>query len=86
MTPTAWQAYQEPIDDYNRWDRQENEEHPWDREINRLRAQDEHGPHDRPAPTQEGRVVCMELDDIKRWMEARARQRAEQEETNARNL
>ena len=83
---TAWQAYQQPIDDFNRWDRDENDEHSWDREIDRLHAQDEHDDHDRPAPAQEGRIVCMELDDNKRWMDATARQRTEQEETNARNL
>lgn len=81
---TAHQAYQEPIDDLNRWDRHENEEHSWDREIDRLHAQDEHG---QPTPPQQtGAVVCMELEDIKRWMDARARQRTEQEETNAHNL
>lgn len=46
---TAFQAYQEPIDDYNRWDRQENEEHSWDGGIDRLRAQDE-GEHPSRRP------------------------------------
>ena len=83
---TAWQAYQQPIDDFNRWDRHENDEHSWDREIDRLHVQDEHAPRDQPAPAHEGRVLCMELEDIKRWMTARARQRTEQEETNDSHL
>jgi len=78
---TAWQAYQVPIDEANR---AEEEEHSWDREINRLHAQDEHP--QRTPPQHNGAVVCMDLEDIKRWMDARARQRTEQEETNATHL
>ena len=46
---TAYQAYQQPIDQINR---DEPEEHSWDREIDRLHAQDEHAhPSRRPPGT-----------------------------------
>jgi hypothetical protein len=77
---TAYRAYQEPVDALNR-DCQE--EHTYDREIERLHAQDEQGahPHD---PDHRGAVVCLELDQIKAWMEAR--QSARQEATHDQQL
>lgn len=47
---TAWQAYQEPVDQLNR--DYPDDDHSWDRDIDRLHAQDEHAhPSRRPPGT-----------------------------------